>query len=393
MYLESRLKGKCGKIKIKIEGFYLERFVNLVRSNNIELWNIKQLDEITIIANLKIKDYKKLKKIASKSKCKIKIVKKEGYYFLVHKYRKRKLLFYSFFIAIFIIIYSSSIIWNIKIEGNTLNNKKNINNILEINNIKKYKLKSKIDVKRAANMLRVNLKDISYATIEIKGSTVYIKLIEDNQEKAKDNNNLPSNIVANKNCKLTKVIAENGTRVVNQDMQIEKGQIAILGVIESKFKESKLVKAKGILRGDVIYKGNKTIKLNSDYIKYSGKNRYFIGFYANNREIILNYLRNPQKYDITKEEKILALFGFKYNMYIAKKVENEKNKISLEKAKEILSGRIDAEIKSKTKTDEKLVSKVIDYKVDKNIVYANYTYVLNENVAKEVNLKITEMED
>lgn len=393
MYLERKLKGKLGKLKIKIEGFYLERFVNLVRSSNIEFWNIKQIDQITITANLKIKDYKKIKKIANKTKCKVEIIKKEGYYFTVHRYRKRKMLVYSFFLAFVLVVYTSSLVWNIKIEGNSLNTKKDINNILVKNNIEKFRFKKKIDIKKATNMLRVNLKNVSYATIEIRGTTVYVKLIEDKMEEVKIKENIPTNIIAKKTCIVTKVIAENGTRVVNQDMQIEKNQIAILGVIESKFKESKLVKAKGILRGNVKYVGQKKINLNSNYIIYTGKKYYFPSFYINNKEIILNYLRNSQKYDITKEDKILPFLNIKYNIYKAKKIKNQNINIDLLKAKNILAGRIDAEIKAKMKNDEKLVNKVINYSVNKNQVIANYEYILNENVAKEVNLEITEMEE
>ena len=393
MYLESKLKGKLGKIKIKVEGFYLERFVNLVRSNNIELWDLKQYDQITIIANLKIKDYKKLKKIAKKTNCKIKIIKKEGYYFTLHKYRKRKILLYSCIVSFILVIYTSSLVWNINIEGNTLNTNKDINEILVKNNIKKFRPKNKIDIKKAANMLRLNLKNISYATIEIRGTNIYIKLIEDNSEILKEKNNNPTNIVAEKNCKITKVIAENGTRVINQDMKIEKNQIAILGVIESKFKESKYVKAKGILRGDVSYRGKKVLKLDNNYINYTGKKRYLLSFYINNKEIILNYLRNLQKYDITKEEKRLTLLGFKYNVYSLKEKESQNFKLTLDEAKEILQGRIDAEIKSKMIDDEKLVKKAVNYEVRQNVITANYEYILNENVAKEVNLETTEMEE
>lgn len=395
MYLEEKFKGNLGKLTIKIEGFFVERFVNLARTNNIELWKIKQNDAISITANLKIKDFKKIKKIAKKTKCTVKILKKEGCYFIAHRYRKRKpAIVVAIIIALFV-LYTSTLVFNIKIEGNNINTKKEITKILNENNVKFLSRKKKIDTKKVSNLLRLNLQNVTFASVDIKGVNVIVRVVEGFKSAEKENLEKPSNIIVSKSGKITKIIAESGTRVLNQDMKVEKGQIAICGIIESKFMQPKFIKSKGIVRADVNYFGEVKLCLNQNYTKYSDKKRIFLGFCINNKEIILNYLRNPEKYDITKCEKAFNLFNvqFKFNVYTACEFENKKFTYTENKGKEILEERIDAIIKSKMKTDETLVFKDICYKLNGNYIIANFKYTLNENIAKEVNLEIGEMEE
>lgn len=395
MYLEDKLKGNLGKLQIKIEGFFVERFVNLAKANEIELWEIKQKDAISITAYLKLRDFKRIKKIAKKTKCKVKILKKEGCYFLAHRYRKRKPLLVSAIIVAICIMYMSNLVFNIKIEGNNINTKKEITKILNDNNIKLLKNKKKINTKKVSNLLRLNLKNVTFASVDIKGVNIVVRIVEGYKNIDKENLDKPSNIICKKSGKITKIIAESGTRVLNQDMKAEKGQIAICGILESKFLSPKLVKSKGILRANVDYSDKTSICLNQNIIKYTGKKRIFLGFYINNKEIILNYLRKSQKYDITKCEKTFNLFNiqFKFNVYTAREFENKNFTITEKKAKEILDERIDAIIKSRMRTDETLVFKDICYKLNDNYIIANFKYTLDENIAEEVNLEIGEMEE
>jgi len=64
-----------------------------------------------------VKDFKKLKEVAKKTKCKIKLNSKRGMPFFINRYRKRK-AFLACVIVIIVLLYAESrFIWNIKIEG------------------------------------------------------------------------------------------------------------------------------------------------------------------------------------------------------------------------------------------------------------------------------------
>ena len=79
-----------GYLSISVEGYYIERFINICKNNKIAIWNLKRDKDIKLYLRIGIRDFKNVCKVAKKTKCKIKIVNKRGVPFLVHKYKKRK---------------------------------------------------------------------------------------------------------------------------------------------------------------------------------------------------------------------------------------------------------------------------------------------------------------
>lgn len=96
-----------GYLRINIEGYYIERFINICRKENIPVWSIKKEQDVRLTFSIKIKDFKKVCKIAKNTKCKLKIKKKRGFPFLLNRYRKRK-IFAIFLILVIILIGMSS---------------------------------------------------------------------------------------------------------------------------------------------------------------------------------------------------------------------------------------------------------------------------------------------
>ena len=90
MNLEEGIKKISGTVEVEVQGFFTERYINLCKINNINIWNIKTIGGGIVRFSIAIKDFKKLRKISKKTKCKVKILKKEGIYFKLFKYRKRR---------------------------------------------------------------------------------------------------------------------------------------------------------------------------------------------------------------------------------------------------------------------------------------------------------------
>lgn len=106
-----------GYVNISVEGYYIERFINVSISKNIFLWNTKIKKSTYAEVNVGIKDFKKLKEIARKTQCQIKINYKCGMPFIMNRYRKRKI--FGIFLALImcLIFIQSRFVWNIQIEG------------------------------------------------------------------------------------------------------------------------------------------------------------------------------------------------------------------------------------------------------------------------------------
>ena len=67
-----------GYANICVEGYFIERFINICISKNILLWNVKRKKSSCLLANIAIKDFKNIRQIAKNTKCHIKIEKKKA---------------------------------------------------------------------------------------------------------------------------------------------------------------------------------------------------------------------------------------------------------------------------------------------------------------------------
>ena len=75
-----------GYIRISIEGYYIERFINICRKNKLTIWNLKRDKNVKLELNIGIRDLKKVAKIAKQTQCKLKIIKRRGIPFIFNKY-------------------------------------------------------------------------------------------------------------------------------------------------------------------------------------------------------------------------------------------------------------------------------------------------------------------
>ena len=106
----------AGYVNITVEGFFVERFINSCFANDIFLWNLERKKATYLKARIGVKDFKKIRKIARNTKCKVKIENKKGLPIFVNKYKKRK-AFAVFFIIIIIFMFSiTRFVWNIEVS-------------------------------------------------------------------------------------------------------------------------------------------------------------------------------------------------------------------------------------------------------------------------------------
>ena len=53
----------AGYVDITVEGYYIEKFINICTNKNISLWNLKRENSIILHASIQVSDFKSLKKI------------------------------------------------------------------------------------------------------------------------------------------------------------------------------------------------------------------------------------------------------------------------------------------------------------------------------------------
>ena len=115
MLIKILLKYIFGYVRVSIEGYYIERFINICTINKLLIWNLKRDKGTKLYLNIGIEDFYKAVKISKKLKCKIKIIRKNGIPFVINKYKKRKVFLGTLVFIILLIGISTNFIWNISI--------------------------------------------------------------------------------------------------------------------------------------------------------------------------------------------------------------------------------------------------------------------------------------
>lgn len=227
MLIKILLNYICGYINISIEGYYIEKFINMCISKKIFLWNMKREKSTYLKANISIKDFKKIKSIVRKTKCKIQINGKKGIPFSINKYRSRKIFLFSSILIVMIIFITSRFIWNIEIIGNEKIETIELLKQLEENGLKIGENKTKIDSDEIIRKIRLKRNDIAWMSIDLKGTNAIVKIVENTLKPEIIDKTDYCNIVANKAGIITKINAKSGTIMVNEGDVVKEGTILV----------------------------------------------------------------------------------------------------------------------------------------------------------------------
>ena len=327
MFIKILLNYILGYVRITVEGYYIERFINICRNNKIIIWNLKRDKSVRLNLNIGIKDFKKIKKIAKKTKCKVKIIKKKGLPFLFNRYKKRK-IFFGFLLLILILIgISSNFIWNIEIKIENAEQLDNIYEDITSAGLETGKMKNKINTKEIINQIRLKRNDIAWMGIELKGTNAIVKLVKAERKPDIVDEEDYCNIVSDKVGVITKINAKNGTLAVNVGDTVKVGTVLINGWMEGKYTGIRYVHAQGDIEAKVWYTKSTKILYNTTERSETGnvENKYKIKF--NNFEINLSKRVSKFKiYDTIDAEKKFKLFSDFYLPITLIKTTNKEEK-------------------------------------------------------------------
>lgn len=307
-------------IDVEIEGYFVERYINLCRSSNIEIWDIKQLTVGKIRFTSYAKNLKKMKSIVRKSKCRLKVLKKNGIYFKLFKYRKRRIAMYIFVVLCVGIYVFPKFIWKVNVAGNTNISDAEIFNTLKECGIHPGLFNKNLDKGKISDVLRAKYYNIAWVGVDVDGINLDIEIIEKNINNLKEKQEEVGNIVATKSATVSSIIATNGTALLKKGETVTRGDTLIEGKIYYTNKEPIEVHASGVVRGIVAYDYTKEYIFKETKKMYTDKVKKGFSIYINNKEFEINYLPKDYIYDKLISKKKIKIFGnilgFSFNKYV-----------------------------------------------------------------------------
>lgn len=260
MFVKLLVRILLGYVRIEVEGYYIERFINICTNNKILIWNLKREKGVKLYLNIGINDFKKISQVARKTNCKVRILRKRGIPFFLNRYKKRKIFVLFLILIVLSIFVSSKYVWSVKISVKDDLKLENIEEDIEALGITKGVKKDKIDTDKVINELRLKRDDIAWVGIDIEGTNVKVNIVKADKAPNIIDNSDYCNIVASKAGIIKKIIAQNGTAIVKVGDQVQKGDILIAGYMEGKYTDTRYVHSLGEVEAIVSYQKSKEIK-------------------------------------------------------------------------------------------------------------------------------------
>ena len=395
MSIRVLLKYILGYVRITVEGYYIERFINICTTSKILIWNLKREKGIKLYLNIGIQDYYKAIKIAKKLKCKVKIEKKRGLPFILNRYKKRKIFVISLFVILIALYTSSNYVWNIEIR---VEDNMQLDNILEdvkMAGLETGMKKDKINVEETTNKIRLSREDIAWIGIELKGTNAIVKVVKAKEAPEIIDEKDYCNIVAKRAGTITKIIAQNGTALVKPGDEVQEGQVLIQGTMEGKYTGIRYVHSLGEVEAIVKYEKTEKISLKKEENVKTGNKEEKYQIKINNFQInFYKTLSNFKIYDTIEEEKKLKIFS---NLYLPISVckvtnyelEENSNNYTIEEATEIGTQKLEKEIEAEIENKEKILNKSANVKETPEYVEVSVIYEVVENIGMQEKIEET----
>jgi sporulation protein YqfD len=259
------------RVKVKLSGVNLNRIYKECASKNIKLFNIDRKDYKNIVFDVEKKNIPILKEIAKVQNFEFEIMKTYGFVKVISFLSKRIGLCIGAIAFLFLIIFNSFFIWNIKIYGLENISSGEIISVLNQCGIKSGTMFFGADFEDIEEKLLDNVEDISLCSIIKKGSTIIVNIKEKlSSDELTDSTN-QTDIVANQNMTIKSISVVQGTAQKKVGDSVKKGEVIVAGYFVDTSGNSVPCKANAQITATVWFTETETYQKQKEVLTKTGK--------------------------------------------------------------------------------------------------------------------------
>lgn len=408
--IQSIIRYMHGYVKIRVEGYSPERFLNLCSYHQIYIWGLTPCGNAYEMY-MSLKGFRKLRPIVRKTHTRIVLILRVGLPFFVYKYRKRKLFFLSLLLCLGLLYLYSSFIWDIHFEGNEKWTNETLLEFLETKEVSPHMLKSKVDCAQIVKDIRKEYDDIVWVSASIDGSRLRIQIKENedtfreeedtggNQEETKQ----PTDLIAAKDGVITSIITRSGVPQVHVGDTVSKGDVLVSGRVEVVSDSLEVVgyqyqKSDADIFADtqMHYEDTISTKYKKKYYEKSQKNLYYvkIGSWLLSAGTVKNTYKEWELHTSERQLKLGESFylPISYGRKVVKSYNSKEKTHTKEELQKELSENFEQFSKKLQEKGIQIKENSVKIHIDQNAATAAGELFLNESITEEANTEIIEIE-
>ncbi|MCA0986088.1 sporulation protein YqfD [Guptibacillus algicola] len=379
-----------GYVRIKVVGSYTELFINRCIEYRIPIWDIRRLDEETILLSLYISDIRRIRPHLKRTRCKVRIHERKGFPFIVQRVISSRGFLAGAIGSILLILLLSNMVWGVSVNGATPEVEHKLRKAAYELGVKKgtfiFRLPTNQEIQQE---LSESLKEVTWIGVKRNGTSYHFQVVQ-KQLPEKEPAASPRHIVAKKKAVITKIYVEEGQAKVKENAFVKPGQLLISGFI-GKEEKSQLVPASGKVFGRTWYVSTVSIPLKSSFVTHTGETKTnhslgIVGFY-----LPIWGLKAPEfeNYEVNERETNFRFLKWQLpislmskKMLETKEVERTyTNKEAVDAARNVAR----EDIKDKTAEDAEIkTEKILHEKVENGKVNVKIHFEVIEEIGKNI---------
>ncbi len=380
-----------GYVTIQADGIFLERFLNICTRRNLDIWDIRHCGAQRLTANMSLASFREIRPVCRRTRTRLQIIRRRGFPFFAHRYRKRKFALLGLALAIFILWYTSGHIMGITVFGNSRISTDTILTHLARSGVSLGETTEGIDSALIRNRMMGDLDDLAWIGINVSGSRIYVEVVERLETEPGVNMEQPCNLVAAKDGIIESVEARNGQTMVKPKAGVREGDVLVSGIMDNDARGYRYVHAYGDVYAQTRYSLTREYPLEYDEALDTGETRTRYTLRVLDRSLPLFFSQDPPYPLCAREEterEYRLPFGFLPSLYIKSETYREQytqhKKRTASQALEQATEELDRELREGLSGDIAVAGREVSNTLtERGTLSVTVTLVCRENIARE----------
>ncbi|MBC8585032.1 sporulation protein YqfD [Youxingia wuxianensis] len=395
MYIVKLLRFLKGYVKFDAISGNIERFINICVKNCVSLWGCRKEEE-HLTGFTTVSGYKKMHRYARRTQVRLRVKERRGLPFYIHRYRKRIGILAGALCFVLFLGIMSNFVWVIQIEGNERLSSQQLINALKEAGVSRGTLKSSIDNEQVAQTLMIKVDDLAWISVNVRGTTVFLRVRERTMPPQKIDTNVPANVVAAQDGQIRHMEVYDGTPVLKVGDAVRKGEIIVSGINEDRWGLTHILRANAKVTAYVPQTLEVEIPLTQTHCSSAGKiikRKYLNIFGAQIPLFIYSGIEEP--YKLEKREFYPQVMGVSMPFTVTREnyilTVETKERISEDTALKL--GKKQLALLEKQKLNGEIISFDVKARTEEEKVILTGEYIVEMDIAKQVEFSVFDTKD
>ncbi len=262
----------CGYVMIRLDGLGLERMLNRMLQAGMPVWNVRREGRARMTAEIRAKDFLRLRALKKGARCRIHIVERHGVSFVLARFRFRKLLLAGAMLCFLAVLAAQTRVWLIRVDGCSRVPEAVVLRALDSAEAAVGMPRAQVKASVLGQAVRAYDDRIAWAGVRIEGITLHVQVVEAEPIPERPDKSVPADVVARKDGIIDRVTALSGKSSVSPGDAVRAGDILIRGDITREGGAQRvLVYAEGEVIAQVWYTESVTLPCTQERLMRSGR--------------------------------------------------------------------------------------------------------------------------